>query len=135
MGYDERTLNNLQRVARVPGVHDVIIHGTDEGMFLPGRINAAGKTLTNYEVHPNHVADAIRENPNYHGEPVRLVSCYSGADAKPPELPLAQSVANELGVPVTAPTSKVGTDARLGNNQTPTIGNNGYWRTYLPMAD
>ncbi|WP_237547225.1 hypothetical protein [Streptomyces sp. SID161] len=60
--------------------------------------------------------------------------CYSGADARPPELPLAQSVANELGVPVTAPTSKVGTSPQLGLNQTPTIGNNGYWRTYLPMA-
>lgn len=79
-------------------------------------------------------ADAIRSNPNYHGELVRLISCYSGADARPPELPLAQSVANELGVPVTAPTSKVGTSPQLGLNQTPTIGNNGYWRTYLPMA-
>ncbi|WP_262059469.1 hypothetical protein [Streptomyces sp. STR69] len=134
VGYDERTLNNLQRVARVPGVHDVVVHGTDEGVFVPGRVNAAGKTLTDFEVHPNHIADAIRSNPNYHGEPVRLISCYSGADARPPELPLAQSVANELGVPVTAPTSKVGTSPQLGLNQTPTIGNNGYWRTYLPMA-
>ncbi|MFE0351280.1 hypothetical protein [Streptomyces griseoluteus] len=134
VGYDERTLNNLQRVARVPGVHDVVVHGTDEGVFVPGRVNAAGKTLTDFEVHPNHIADAIRSNPNYHGEPVRLISCYSGADARPPELPLAQAVANELGVPVTAPTSKVGTSPQLGLNQTPTIGNNGYWRTYLPMA-
>ncbi|MET7679181.1 hypothetical protein [Streptomyces sp. NPDC005423] len=90
--------------------------------------------MTDFEVHPNHIADAIRSNPNYHGEPVRLISCYSGADARPPELPLAQSVANELGVPVTAPTSKVGTSPQLGLNQNPTIGNNGYWRTYLPMA-
>jgi hypothetical protein len=134
VGYDERTLNNLQRVARIPGVHDVVVHGTDQGVFVPGRVNAAGKTLTDFEVHPNHIADAIRSNPNYHGEPVRLISCYSGADARPPELPLAQSVANKLGVPVTAPTSKVGTSPDLGLNQTPTIGNNGYWRTYLPMA-
>jgi hypothetical protein len=134
VGYDERTLNNLQRVARIPGVHDVVVHGTDQGVFVPGRVNAAGKTLTDFEVHPNHIADAIRSNPNYHGEPVRLISCYSGADARPPELPLTQSVANELGVPVTAPTSKVGTSPDLGLNQTPTIGNNGYWRTYLPMA-
>ncbi|MFF9407583.1 hypothetical protein ACF1B0_18970 [Streptomyces anandii] len=40
----------------------------------------------------------------------------------------------ELGVPVTAPTSKVGTSPQLGLNQTPTIGDNGYRRTYLPMA-
>ncbi len=94
----------------------------------------AGKTLTNFEVHPNNVVDAIRSNPNYRGGPVRLISCHSGADARPPELPLAQSVANELGVPVYAPTDKVGTSPDLGLNQTPTIGNNGYWRTYLPVS-
>ncbi|MDU8994907.1 hypothetical protein [Streptomyces mirabilis] len=49
-------------------------------------------------------------------------------------MPLAQSVANELGVPVYAPTDKVGTSPDLGLNQTPTIGNNGYWRTYLPVS-
>ncbi|MGW1505056.1 WXG100 family type VII secretion target [Streptomyces mirabilis] len=134
IGYDQRTLNNLQRVARLPGVHDVVVHGTNEGVFLPGRVNMAGKTLTNFEVHPNNVVDAIRSNPNYHGGPVRLISCHSGADARPPELPLAQSVANELGVPVYAPTDKVGTSPDLGLNQTPTIGNNGYWRTYLPVS-
>ncbi|MCH0561414.1 hypothetical protein I3F55_32960 [Streptomyces sp. MUM 16J] len=135
MGYDERTLNNLQRVARIPGVHDVVIHGDNKGMFIPGRVNASGKVLTNYEVHPNHIVDAIRENPNYHGEPVRLISCYSGADAKPPEIPLAQTVANELGVPVTAPTNKVGTSPEGGINQTPTIGNNGHWRTFMPETN
>lgn len=31
------------------------------------------RNLTDFEVHPNHVVDAIRNNPNYHpGEPVRL---------------------------------------------------------------
>ena len=45
----------------VPGVHDVVVHGTDEGVF-------------------------------------------------------------------------VGTASQLGLNQTPTVGNNGYWRTYLPIA-
>ncbi|MFF5013969.1 WXG100 family type VII secretion target [Streptomyces sp. NPDC001165] len=134
IGYDERTLNNLQRVARMPGVHDVVVHGTNEGVFLPGRINTAGRTITDFEVHPNHIVDAIRSNPNYHGGPVRLISCHSGADAKPPALPLGQSVANELGVPVYAPTNKVGTSAELGLNQTPTIGNNGYWRIYLPVS-
>lgn len=82
MGYDERTLNNLQRVARV----------------VPGCVNAAGKTLT------------------------------------PPGLPLAQTVASELGVPATALTSEVGTSPQFGVNQTPTIDNNGYWRAQLPMA-
>ncbi|MFI6056355.1 hypothetical protein ACIBCO_40650 [Streptomyces violascens] len=134
VGYDGRTMNNLERVGRLPGVHDVIVHGTDQGVFLAGRLNAAGKNLTDFEVHPNHIVDAIRSNPNYHGEPVRLVSCYSGADTHPPELPLGQSVANELGVPVYAPTDRVGTDTTLGFNQTPVIDRNGYWRIYLPVA-
>ncbi|MFJ4577945.1 hypothetical protein [Streptomyces echinatus] len=33
-----------------------------------------------------------------------------------------------------AATKLLGTSPQLGLNQTPTIGNNGYWRTYLPMA-
>jgi hypothetical protein len=135
VGYDNATLNNLQRVRRIPGVHDVIVHGTDSGVFAAGRLNAAGKNLTDFEVNPNHIVDAIRNNPEYKaGQPVRLVSCHSGADTRPPEIPLAQTVANELGVPVTAPTDKVGTAADGGLNQTPVIGNNGYWRTYLPMT-
>ncbi|XUL89048.1 WXG100 family type VII secretion target [Streptomyces galilaeus] len=127
VGYDKATLNNLERVRRIPGVHDVIVHGTDSGVFAAGRLNAAGKNLTDFEVNPRHVVDAIRSNPEYKaGQPVRLVSCHSGANARPPEVPLAQTVADELGVPVTAPTDKVGTAADRGLNQTPVIGNNGY---------
>ncbi|MFI8792951.1 hypothetical protein [Streptomyces sp. NPDC055105] len=136
VGYDKSTLNNLQRVRRLPGVHDVVVHGTNKGVFAAGRVNAYGKDLTDFEVHPNHVVDAIRHNPNYHpGEPVRLVSCHSGADAVPPEMPLGQTVANELGVPVYAPTDRVGTGSTLGLNQTPTIDRNGYWRVFLPVVN
>ncbi|MFJ5111199.1 hypothetical protein ACIQAD_11200 [Streptomyces sp. NPDC088551] len=136
IGYDPRTLGNTQRVARDPGKHDVIIHGTNEGVFLPGRVNSAGKTLMDFEVHPTHISDVIRSNPNYDGGPVRLISCHSGyAAPNSVELPLAQRVANDLGVPVTAPTNKVGTSPELGPGQTPQIGNNGYWRTFLPMAE
>ncbi|MEE1802901.1 hypothetical protein ACIQVO_35445 [Streptomyces sp. NPDC101062] len=136
IGYDERTLGNTQRVARVPGKHDVVIHGTNQGVFLPGRVNSSGKILMDFEVHPSHISDAIRSNPNYGGGPVRLISCHSGyAAPNSVELPLAQSVANDLGVPVMAPTNKVGTSAGLGMEQTPEIGNNGYWRTFLPMAN
>ncbi|MFF1917890.1 hypothetical protein ACFVYE_41435 [Streptomyces sp. NPDC058239] len=126
---------NAQRVARVPGKHDVIIHGTNTGVFLPGRVNSSGKILMDFKVHPTHISDAIRSNPNYDGGPVRLISCHSGYSApNSVELPLAQSVANDLGVPVTAPTNKVGTSAEKGLGQTPEIGDGGYWRTYLPMA-
>ncbi|MEU0394522.1 hypothetical protein ABZ208_17440 [Streptomyces sp. NPDC006208] len=136
IGYDERTLGNAQRVAHEPGKHDVIVHGTNQGVFLPGRVNSHGKTLMDFEVHPTHISDAIRSNPNYDGGPVRLISCHSGyAAPNSVELPLAQRVANDLGVPVYAPTNKVGTSPDLGPGQTPQIGNNGYWRTFLPMAE
>lgn len=136
IGYDERTLGNAQRVAREPGKHDVIVHGTNEGVFLPGRVNSQGKTLMDFEVHPTHISDAIRSNPNYDGGPVRLISCHSGyAAPNSVELPLAQRVANDLGVPVYAPTNKVGTSPNLGPGQTPQIGNDGYWRIFLPMAE
>ncbi|MEU8886426.1 hypothetical protein [Streptomyces sp. NPDC048442] len=136
IGYDPKTLANTERVARVPGKHDVIVHGTPEGVFLPGRVNSNGKTLMDFEVNPSHISDAIRSNPQYDGGPVRLISCHSGTVAPNlVELPLAQRVANDLGVPVQAPTNKVGTSPELGLNQTPQIGNNGYWRTFLPMTD
>ncbi|GGW25490.1 hypothetical protein [Streptomyces xantholiticus] len=88
---------------------------TDQGVFLPGRMNSHGKTLMDFEVHPTHLSDAIRSNPNYDGGPVRLISCHSGyAAPNSGELPLAQRVANDLGVPVYAPTNKVGTSPDLG---------------------
>ncbi|MEU2156668.1 putative T7SS-secreted protein [Streptomyces sp. NPDC019396] len=131
IGYDDRTMANLNRVAREPGKHDVFIHGTNRGVFLPGQMNSAGNVLMDFEVHPTHISDAIRSNPHYDGGPVRLISCHSGY-ADTAELPLAQSVANDLGVPVTAPTNRVGTDSLKGLDQTPEIGRNGYWRIFLP---
>ncbi|MFJ2113241.1 MULTISPECIES: hypothetical protein [unclassified Streptomyces] len=135
IGCDGKTLANMRRVARLPGKHDVVIHGTNTGVFLPGRVNSSGKILMDFQVHPTHISDAIRSNPNYDGGPVRLISCHSGyAAPNSVELPLGQSVANDLGVPVTAPTNKVGTSAEGGTNQIPSIGENGYWRIFLPMT-
>jgi hypothetical protein len=51
------------------------------------------------------------------------------------EIPAAQEVANQLGVPVLAPTNKVGTLRYGGPNQIPTISSGGYWRTFLPIAE
>ncbi|MFF4591405.1 hypothetical protein ACFY06_38805, partial [Streptomyces sp. NPDC001388] len=138
VGYDRNTIANFDRVKPMDGYHDVVVHGNRQGYFEPGRRNEAGVDFPAPHTHPTHIAEAIRNNPTYDGGPVRLISCHSGtiatdAAGRPLGIPAAQAVANELGVPVKAPTDKVGTDRFLGPGQEPKIFNDGYWRTFLPM--
>ncbi|TXC95289.1 hypothetical protein FS847_23920 [Streptomyces sp. ISID311] len=135
MGYDKATLTNLDLVKPKPGYHDVVIHGNDRGFFEPGRVNAHDKSFSGGNTHPVQIAEAIRNNPSYDGGPVRLISCHSGTNgAGVDSVSAAQQVANELGVPVMAPTNKVGVMPDLGTQQ-PTIYLDGYWRTFLPVAN
>ncbi|MER5553569.1 hypothetical protein ABT001_18190 [Streptomyces sp. NPDC002793] len=135
IGYDRSTRVNFDYVRPLDGYHDVVVHGNNQGFFEPGRVNEAGSGFSAGDTHPTHIADAIRANPSYNGGPVRLVSCHTGTAAEDAlDVPAAQSIANELGVPVMAPTNKVGVNIRLGPGQTPTIFDGGYWRTFLPLA-
>lgn len=119
----------------LPGYHDVVVHGNNQGFFEPWRVNEAGSSFSAGDTHPTHIADAIRANPSYDGGPVRLVSCHTGTTAEGAlDIAAAQAVANELGVPVMAPTNKVGVNTKLGPSQTPKIFGGGYWRTFLPMT-
>ncbi|MFF2012310.1 hypothetical protein ACFVWY_24945, partial [Streptomyces sp. NPDC058195] len=135
VGYDSSTLINFDLVQPLPGHHDVVVHGNNEGYFLPGRVNEAGVGFPAPATHPTHIAEAIRANPSYDGGPVRLVSCHTGtvtAEAK--NIPAGQAVANELGVTVMAPTNKVGVNRKLGPNQVPKIFDEGYWETFYPKT-
>lgn len=135
VGYDGNTLANYDLVAPEAGYHDVVVHGNNQGYFEPGRVNAYGTEFPGGEVHPSHIADAVRNNPSYDGGPVRLVSCHSGTVAEVSmEIPAAQAVANQLGVPVKAPTDTVGVFPARGPGQTPKVFNGGHWRIFLPMA-
>ncbi|MEU6364252.1 hypothetical protein ABZ876_00590 [Streptomyces sp. NPDC046931] len=135
VGYDRATMSNFDKVAPKPGYHDVVVHGNPQGYFEPGRINPAGNDFPGGESHPSHIVDAIRNNPNYDGGPVRLISCHSGTvDPSADALPAAQQVANQLGVPVKAPTKKVGIMRGGGDGQEPIIFDGGYWRTFLPLV-
>ncbi|WP_406013171.1 hypothetical protein OG520_12070 [Streptomyces sp. NBC_00984] len=135
VGYDRSTRVNFDLVEPLPGYHDVVVHGNNQGFFEPGRVNEAGSSFSAGDTHPTHIADAIRANPSYDGGPVRLVSCHTGTAGEGVlDIPAAQAVANELGVPVMAPTNKVGVNTKLGPNQIPKIFGGGYWRTFLPMA-
>ncbi|EFL15240.1 predicted protein [Streptomyces sp. C] len=135
IGYDSSTLVNFDLVKAKSGYHDVVIHGNSDGFFEPGRVNASGKGFSAGDTNPTHVVEAIRNNPHYAGGPVRLISCHTGTvGAGVAEVPAAQSIANQLGVPVLAPTNKVGVSQALGAGQTPEIFGGGYWRIFLPIA-
>ncbi|GAM51263.1 hypothetical protein NSK11_contig00108-0001 [Nocardia seriolae] len=110
----------VQRVydnARNEGEHDVIVHG-----------NRFGKPTAEggFEIDPQKIVEAIRNNPNYtEGTPVRLLSCHSGND-----IGWAQHTADELGVPVRAPSDLVG--VRALPDSPATIHDTAEWRTFHP---
>ncbi|WP_329460911.1 hypothetical protein [Streptomyces sp. NBC_01431] len=135
IGYDSMTQLNREFTARLDGYHDVIVHGNDKGFFMPGRKNAAGVDFPPGEVHPSHIVEAIRNNPSYNGGPIRLISCHTGRIRDGiTDIPAAQQLANELGVPVMAPTDEVGIYPSRPKGQSPEVQNGGYWRIFLPIA-
>ncbi|MEV5283452.1 hypothetical protein [Streptomyces sp. NPDC052811] len=135
IGYDSMTQLNREFTARLDGYHDVIVHGNDKGFFMPGRKNAAGVDFPPGEVHPSHIVEAIRNNPSYKGGPIRLISCHTGRIRDGiTDIPAAQQLANELGVPVMAPTDEVGIYPSRPKGQVPEVQNGGYWRTFLPIV-
>ncbi|MFJ9703329.1 putative T7SS-secreted protein [Streptomyces fradiae] len=124
IGDDGASIRNFQNVLN-RGEHDVVAHGTRDGVL--DMLNAderAGRF-----VNGGQIVDAVTNNPNYHGGPLRLLVCHSGADTSG----IAQQIANELGVTVRAPTDRVGTDSSLGRGQDPRIDNDGYWRVFIPI--
>lgn len=135
IGYDAATESNRQRIARLEGYHDVVVHGTSTGYFVPGRRNAAGVSIDMGEVHPFHIAEAIRNHPGYSGQPIRLISCFTGTFEDGADgVSAAQRLSNILGVPVMAPTDAVGVRSDRGEQQ-PRVRGNGSWRTFLPLLE
>jgi hypothetical protein len=130
IGYDPATLRNFDVAKRLPGYQDVIIHGTRDGLMIAGEANRAGARAGGHIVHPNHVLDTINRIPGYSGEPVRMLTCHSGA-AQPQAI---QNLANSLGVPVKAPTNAVGVPSYGEGPFTPHIKDGGVWLTFLPMV-
>ncbi|MGV9980599.1 WXG100 family type VII secretion target [Micromonospora wenchangensis] len=137
VGYDARTMRNSEKVLPLDGHHDVVVHGTDKGYFLPGKVSAEGADMDGNPTSAVQIATAIRENPAYDGGPVRLVSCYSGS-IDPGVIngtPLGQQVADELGVTVIAPTKRVGTERWAAEPEPPVIEAGGAWRTFDPRPE
>ena len=81
-------LVNASRATPVPGVLDVAVHGS------PLSVNIGGSWASH-----RVLASLIESNPQFTGQPIRLLSCYTGCLANG----FAQNLANKLGVLVYAP--------------------------------
>jgi len=115
IGQDEVSVRVGQNAPPMEGYHDVVAHGDGSDFQVDG-----------LPTHPAQIAEAVRTNPSYAGQPIRLLSCQS---ARGP----AQELANELRVEVTAPTSRVGTP------RTPPfevqLETGGEWKTFFPEPE
>jgi ppGpp synthetase/RelA/SpoT-type nucleotidyltranferase len=127
---DQYTAN---QVPRIPGQFVVDMHGSPDSVRI-------GDT----QLSPRDLADIIRANPDYDGGPVSLLGCNTGSDPNG----FAARLAQELGVPVTAPTRDAWVDhngnvfssSQAYNTDTskpakPTWPPNGEWNTYSPNGD
>ncbi|MDO0936774.1 RHS repeat-associated core domain-containing protein [Streptomyces sp. DG2A-72] len=116
IGSDSATMS-VREHAKNAGHHDVIVHGSTRGVL----------GVDGQDTNPLQIVEAVRGNPHYQGGCVRLLVCHSGVSG------VGQDVANGLGVPVWAPTTKVGVMPSLGS-QEPFLEPGGTWRMFLPMA-
>ena len=89
---------NSSKIKSISNFEDMVIHGDAFGFQIN---NKDGKSIDNYNA--VEFANILKEDPNYHGGNIRLVSCETGAV----EFGAAQILANELGVDVLAPTDVV----------------------------
>ena len=121
-----------------PGEYTLDLHGTPTSvqLFRPGVDKPR-------ELDASRFAEIVRGATGWGGEPIRLFSCDTGADSGG----FAQQLANELRVPVTAPTKPVWSDAhgppivsdptweRIGGQLVlvPTHPPTGAWITFLPQ--
>ena len=100
-GEDAATFRNFLRLKeRVhDGFYNILCHGTDKSVLINER-----------KLKPQELVDLILEQGYEKGEPIRLISCYTGA--KPNGF--AKKLAEILEVEVIAPTERISVDD-LGN--------------------
>jgi hypothetical protein len=112
IGSDQVSINVAEHAPPDPGKFDVVVHGNGPDFVTDGM-----------PTNPAQIADAVRGNPNYTGQPIRLLSCYSANGA-------AQELADELGVEVIAPTSRIGTPTNPPFSVI--LDQGGTWQTFKP---
>ena len=85
---------NANKIKPVKGYGDIIIHGSPDSLLING-LNGE-----QWEYGAKEAAEMIRNSREFHGQPIRLIACQTGAK----ENGIAQQIADELGVEVMAPT-------------------------------
>ncbi|MDF1488276.1 hypothetical protein [Tessaracoccus caeni] len=102
---------------RQEGHFDVVAHGTPSSVF-----DDVGGSMTSGEL-----ANVVRSTPSWQNQPVRLLACETGCTSGT----FAQNLANDLAVPVRAPTAKFYVNSRGKIINDP----GGRWLVYLPIID
>lgn len=115
-----------KKIKPLDGFEDIVIHGSPTG-FSINDLN--GKTASSYT--PREFAEILKEDPNYHGGDIRLISCETGNESGF----AAQYIADALGVRVMAPTKSVWVfpDGTITVGTTKAL-NNGEWKVFYPKG-
>lgn len=88
---------NAKKIKPLEGYSDIVFHGTPTELIA---YSTDGEELT---YNAKESAEMIRNSREFCGKPIRLIACQTGAL----EDGIAQQIADELGVPVLAPTEIV----------------------------
>ncbi|GHH44131.1 WXG100-like domain-containing protein [Lentzea cavernae] len=126
---DDEMLADASQVPPQPGSYTIDVHG-----------NATSVRFGTERLTADDLAALIEADPNWHGEPIRLIACNTGHE----DNGFAQQLATRLGVPVTAPSDYAGTfadgtpfasTAHVDESGTlvPKIPPDGVWRTFQPQ--
>ena len=120
---DNNGYYTARELPRIPGQFVVDLHS-----------NEHNARVGNHPLTPRDLADVIRANPDYTGDPITLVGCDTGRR----DDGFAAQLAQELGVPVTAPNTDAWVDyngnvfATRNTDDGPGWPPNGEWRTFGP---
>ena len=119
VGDDDLLARIADDLEPLPGYHDVLLHG-ERGAFS---VFTRGRWV---DLTHRDLANALRHDPNYvPGTPIRLVSCSTGQGGSP----IAEHLANKLGVDVMAP------DVVLFTGGNPIYGaERGAWQVFRPNS-
>ena len=119
-----------KKITPLNGYEDIICHGDSIGLVYR---DADGKETN---VSAKEFVAILKQDPNYKGGNIRLVSCETGAGEKS----VAQYIANTLNVEVLAPTEKVFVDSDgkmiVTNSRSKAAQrvNTGYWKLFKPKG-
>jgi len=110
-----------KKIEPIEGYEDIVIHGDESGFELRDLNDDVASKYT-----PREFAEMLREDPNYHGGDIRLISCQSGKG----DTSAAQMLSNQLGVNVLAPNDVVFVD--INGNISIGEENDGEWILFKP---